>query len=521
MKTSKTSITPIKRGAILLQAALYAFLSCSAAFALTYPRSWYVERARENVRIRNYKAAIEAYNKAYEMDSKDPIVMKELSLAYEVQGLIDKSIEFNDRYLAVKQDDAEMYFKQAKVLSGERYAYRRKDAIEYYRRGLELRDDPVQRMAYAEVLAAEKETSGAASQEYKQILKKDPGNQRAQKGLANAEAWIADYGGLRGRGDVAGRPVLSQARPEAGLGFRFFNQSGGNFGYNGFGTVFHAGIDPNRFITLRPEVQLWHFWNSPDTASGSIVSLAGQYRINPYKRVELQAGMAMLGNDNNTPLVKAQYEWEKGPLSFRHGFRRELKWDSLVSLVGREFAGQRLGKARSHDFYTDVTYQRKGFSTTVSPHLGWVTSESQTENWNFGAEGQATQALPVLDSKTLYAGYYVGLARYDRDASGITNRVDEPLPGGYFSPHLFFSQTPKLMARRSWGPQSLEFSAGPSLQYVKTASNEGVFQGGAEAYVTYRYQWMKRLEFTLSPGYLQIADVYRNFFTNLALVYSF
>ncbi len=127
---------------------LMAAVFVNNAAALSYSKSWYMDRARENVKIENYKAAIEAYQKASELDPDDTVIMKELARAYEIQGLTDKAIELNDHYLALNKDDANVLFKQAEVLSGERYGYRRRDAIRYYQRGLALKDDKARRLRH-------------------------------------------------------------------------------------------------------------------------------------------------------------------------------------------------------------------------------------------------------------------------------------------------------------------------------------------------------------------------------------
>src|SRR5258708_3246867 len=62
-------------------------------------KSWYLQRGQDNMKIGNYKAAIEAYEKALALDPDDREALRALATAYRQQGLIEKSIEMTDRYL--------------------------------------------------------------------------------------------------------------------------------------------------------------------------------------------------------------------------------------------------------------------------------------------------------------------------------------------------------------------------------------------------------------------------------------
>ena len=105
-----------------------------AAFALLLPgaalaqlkegtEKWYLERARSNMEIGNYKAAIEAYQKAVKLNPENRDAMKQLGVAYEKQGLTTDAIKQYDLYLAKFEDDADIAFKQADYLGWSRFAY--------------------------------------------------------------------------------------------------------------------------------------------------------------------------------------------------------------------------------------------------------------------------------------------------------------------------------------------------------------------------------------------------------------
>src|SRR2546426_2999155 len=74
---------------------------------------WYMERGRSNMEIGNYKAAIEAYQKATKLNPDNREAMKQLGLAYEKQGLTTDAIKQFDAYLGRFHDDADIAFKQA------------------------------------------------------------------------------------------------------------------------------------------------------------------------------------------------------------------------------------------------------------------------------------------------------------------------------------------------------------------------------------------------------------------------
>src|SRR5689334_15175208 len=111
---------------------LFALALCaSMPLEASLQESWYMSRGKSNMEIHDYKAAIEAYEKAVDLNPGNHLARRNLGLAYEAQGLTDKAIEQFDPYLADVPNDSEIAFKQAGVLSAPRYSYRRKDALRY------------------------------------------------------------------------------------------------------------------------------------------------------------------------------------------------------------------------------------------------------------------------------------------------------------------------------------------------------------------------------------------------------
>ncbi|MFO0691573.1 MAG: tetratricopeptide repeat protein [Myxococcota bacterium] len=176
----------VRKGLVLILALVFGATTVMAAESET-PASgtewWYVLRARANMKIGNYRAAIESYEKAAELNPDNREALKQLGVANEKQGLTTKAIEAYDRYLARFDDDPDVAFKQADILGWERYAYRRADAIRYYRMGLAKREDLERRHKLARLLAQDRSQLAPALAEYRKLLAARPGEAK----------WRAEY----------------------------------------------------------------------------------------------------------------------------------------------------------------------------------------------------------------------------------------------------------------------------------------------------------------------------------------
>ena len=178
----------------LLQVVIVS-LACSSlalpelAAAGVFEESWYRMRSRENMKIGNYAAAIEAYEKYLELKPKDREALKGIALAYEKQGETDKAIARYDKYLEVYQDDAETAFKQANYLIWSRYAYRKKDAIKYFQMGLKVEDNPQERLKLARLLAQDKYDLEGSARQYEVLLQQDPDDPKIRKEYRGLLLW--------------------------------------------------------------------------------------------------------------------------------------------------------------------------------------------------------------------------------------------------------------------------------------------------------------------------------------------
>jgi tetratricopeptide (TPR) repeat protein len=154
---------------------------------------WYLERGRSNMEIGNYKAAIEAYQKAVKLDPENREAMKQLGVAYEKQGLTTEAIKQYDAYLARFKDDPDIAFKQADYLGWSRFAYRREDAIKYYQMGLAVREDPERRHKLAQLLSRDRKQLDEAVEQYRVLLKAKPNDPQLRAEYRKLLLWDDKY----------------------------------------------------------------------------------------------------------------------------------------------------------------------------------------------------------------------------------------------------------------------------------------------------------------------------------------
>lgn len=159
-------------------AVAVALLLWAAPARAGLSQDWYLYRARANLAIRNYSAAIEAFRKVLEDAPHHREALRGLAMAFEKNGQTDEAVATYDRYLEQHTDDPEIAFHQAANLQWSRYAYRRKDAIRYYRIGLAHDDDPAQRRKLARLLGQDRADLDDALVEYRRLVKANPSDRQ-------------------------------------------------------------------------------------------------------------------------------------------------------------------------------------------------------------------------------------------------------------------------------------------------------------------------------------------------------
>src|SRR5512138_726030 len=104
------------RAALAAAALAAAALAATAPAAASVAETWYLSRARANVAIGNYGAAIEAYEKALAESPRNREASRGLGLARLKNGETDRAVAEFDRHLARFQDDDELASEQARLL---------------------------------------------------------------------------------------------------------------------------------------------------------------------------------------------------------------------------------------------------------------------------------------------------------------------------------------------------------------------------------------------------------------------
>ncbi|MBN1601017.1 MAG: tetratricopeptide repeat protein [Chitinispirillaceae bacterium] len=157
--------------------------------AQSIKEGWYLMRGKSNLKIKNYAAAIEAFKAAVKINGNNKEALKLLGQSCELQGMTDQAISTYENYVNKFSDDASIAFKLGDLLQWERYSYRKRDAVKYYRKGLSLENNNVYRYKLAKLLAAKKETSSEAVSEYRKLMKADPQNKTYQKEFRALLLW--------------------------------------------------------------------------------------------------------------------------------------------------------------------------------------------------------------------------------------------------------------------------------------------------------------------------------------------
>jgi tetratricopeptide (TPR) repeat protein len=512
---------------------LAAVLSAATASAAGFSESWYMYRGNANMEIGNYKAAIEAFEKVLESNPDNRKAMRSLGLAYERQGLKDKSIELFDRYLQKYDDDPEIAFKQAEALEWARYAYREKDVLKYYRMGLKQRDDPKRRLKYASHLAKTRETSQEAVVQYERVIAVQPRNAEAHRGLAKAYAWLGDRDRALYHANLADRYAMAETGDltalrrdmtkgreptlEGIIGFLAQPQDPFELYAVRLGSRVKGDLTP--FTTTTLEGGLEYFGDSSDNSTGGYLAFGTQARFNPSNRIDgmLEYHGAALAN----PLAYTlEYTYAAASFSLRPGVKHELKYDSLPALVGSRVSGQLFGAARSTLFYTDLAVSKGALQVDATPFAGWVEGESLDNNGQVGLDAKVAMPFWSRDTWTVSGEYLVYLTHYANDQSEFDTGA-APL-AGYFSPRLFVSQTPRLVATHvSTAKNELSVAAGPAIQYIDEARNDPALRIGADAHVSYTARVPDRLLLKFMADLTQITGIQTRLQVQGLLVYTF
>src|SRR5262249_246507 len=143
-------------------------------------------------------------------------------------------------------------------------------------------------------------------------------------------------------------------------------------------------------LTVAGEAGYGTYWNEGDHAGGPFFLTRAQYRFDPTHRVEGQGGYYFLDTNNVDNLVgRLQVGIDHRHIWLRPGFKRELKYDSFLSLVGKTIGTQEFGAARSNLFYLEVGGRAGAWEFSAVPQGGWVKARSLSSNPEVGFFGTA------------------------------------------------------------------------------------------------------------------------------------
>jgi tetratricopeptide (TPR) repeat protein len=523
---------------VLLSITHLTVFSPSVFAGIELKKNWYLSRAKSNMEIGNYKAAIEAYEKVLEEDPDNSDVMRTLGKAYESQGMKDKAIAQYDRYLEKNPHDADMAFHQAESLEWSRYSYRRQDALKYYKMGLEEKNDPQKRLKYARLLAANQQTNSEAIDQYRTVLRSQPRNGEAHAGLARAYAWdgkndralyhsqlAKDYGTSHADLKRLNSDLNRGREPMAGGLFQFVTQPGGNYEYTGFQLSALGRMDISPYITAKLQAGLEDYWTgSNQTSNGGFISLGSQFRFDEERLMNLSLGYHSIApitpvtqGRNGTALeapginnvaLKMEYQQRSQDFTFTPGFERTLRKDSFLAFAGSRQSGTLLGAARSHQLYSDLTWKNENLEYGVKPYLGWITASGLDTNPFVGADVKLDYRFFQTRSFALWGGHMIQAQHYSLDQSdqnGISG-------AGYFSPQLYLNQHPHFLVRFKFSDRyEADASAGPSVQFVNDLSLPGKWLVGANFNANLNIQLASHFQWRTGGGYIQVADKFNQF----------
>jgi tetratricopeptide (TPR) repeat protein len=556
----------------LLAAMALAFLPAEMN-AGTFKESWYMSRGRANMQIRNYGAAIEAFEKLVEIDAGNREAMRLLGLAYESQGLTDKAIEHYDRHLKRFPDDAEIAFKQAQYLEGARFSYRRHDAVRYYRMGLKtnphshenrrrlarllagnartieqavdeynilVKDKPRDagiRTEYARLLGARFETIDQAIEQYQILTEQHPKNSAAHRELAAAYAWQGDqdralyhsqlalrYDSRDKNADRIRDDLMQGREPMIRTGLAYLNQSGNDSRYDYSGFLLKAGgkTDITPFATLDAEIGLEQYQHHETEVEGTFYKLSVQGRFDRAHRADLEWKYHAFDAAEADSEFLARYSARSGGFVIEPGVRREFKYDSLLSLAGDRdpVSGRKIGAARANTAFCRFAFEDERIEVSAMPYFGSVTADS-ADNGLAGADADAR--FPFFDNGTLALSlwYKFQIYHYQKDASGFAGNTNA-VAGGYFSPDLFVNNALNLNINyQIRQDSSLLVSAGPSFQNWQGHSDEDERNTGVDVDLTFHMKITESLHLMADGSYYQIAKVYRRRALTALLAYTF
>jgi len=165
-----------------------------------------------------------------------------------------------------------------------------------------------------------------------------------------------------------------------------------------------------------------------------VVQLDAQGRLSRSQRLDASIGLHSLRASSNSTTFRFQYGYEGDRFFIRPGFKRELRYDSFLSLIGQTIAGTFFGAARSNLFFTELGWQPGSWKAVLTPYAGWVSAQNVSRNAQVGVDlwlesppfvQQDHWSIKSLQRRLLLSSVYrqSSAARPDAQAIDPTNRL--------------------------------------------------------------------------------------------------
>ncbi len=449
--------------------------------------------------------------------------------------------EANKQFLMVlkQKDDFETNLAYADHLAKRETTH--DEALARYEQLVRKYPDNIEaRLKYAGLLSARFERIDLAIEQYQAVLEMDSKNSSAHRELARAYAWKGDndqavYHSKRALKYNSQDTIASSLKanlmkgrePKILAGLTYLNQSGDD-GYDYSGYILKAGAkaDLTPFLTARLDIGRESFEDDLPDIDGTFLNLVVQYRLDPTRRFDVSWTYHDFDDseDDTENEFNIRYSFQKGDFRISPGVKREIKYDSMLSIAGAkdEVTQKNIGSARSNSIYCKFLYQIERFQASALPYAGYVSAESTDDNFFAGTDADARYYFIEDEAFSFSTQYKFQIYHYEDDNSGFEFSSNEPFAGGYFSPQLFLNNVLLLGFGYQFDNEAvLQLEAGPSFQYANESSDDASWNVGGEAHLSYHMPLAKSLYFNTEGNYFQTSDVYRNYTITAGISYKF
>ncbi len=509
--------------------------------AKAHPEQFEVNHQLAKLYYKDDRLTLKAIKQYRKLISKRP---HNVSLRKEYAKALAKSNrhfdEANKQFLMVlkQKDDFATHLAYADHLA-KRETTRDEALARYEQLVKEYPNKTEVRLKYARLLSARIETIDLAIEQYEAVLETDSKNSVAHRELAQAYAWKGDndqaiyhskfalkYNSQDTTASALKADLMQGREPSILAGFTYLDQSGDERNWDYSGYILKAGgkADLTPFLTSSLDIGRETYENDEPDIEGTFYKLVLQYRFDPTRRFDASWTYHDFDESENKNEFSIQYSFQKGDFGITPGFKREIKYDSLLSIAGDtdEFTQRRIGSALSNILFCKFLYQEGRFQGAVLPFVGYVSAESTTNNELVGADADARYHF-INDRAFLFSTLYkFQIYHYQKDQSGFVFSDTEPFAGGYFSPQLFLNNVLKLEFGYQFQNEAvLRVEAGPSFQYTNDSSNDVTWDIGGDVHLSYQMPLERSLYLNTEGNYFQIADVYRRYNISASIAYRF